>query len=488
MYQMRGFIKQNIHRFKTAAKKYREFLIGLFYLVVVAIVMWPQFLQKNPALIDDGTDLLQVRQLSYGQLFQIDLLEQQRTWPLRLQVRKVMYDLFGSKIGLHFLVWAGILWSVIWLFRQVCKKNAVPDIVAVTVPLLLLAEPSIYGNFYRLGTAEPLQTALLFLGIFFLMSEKITIATVFFVANLFVKETSIFYLLPFLTYLLISKKKWHFVVSLLFFLEFAALLVFKHEFVSGYYTARTYFSMEYLARAMHWQTWTFGLLLIVTTLLFFSNHFNVKRFFLLFLYLSTFAPFFIWNMGIQEYYQLPNHSIGMVIVIILLADFLRDEFKKQHLLLLLFIFMFYGYYLTKVLIPNTLLTIKYWQREYEIGGNLVGYLLITDLSEKSVYNAVRDFERHDKILLFVNGWRNNKAYIVPSGDKWTAAQSDDFIRQQLVDEAISEFSKSTTQDKILITDQPIFDLESTTERVAFCGDFMSNFQSCWYYVYLPKSK
>lgn len=472
---------------KTLFKEY--LLFPLLYLLVSTAMLWPQLQQPYPALIDDGTDMLMAKQLSFQQLFTIDLFSQERTWPLRMQYRKILYTLFGEKIEWHFGVNVLLLVAIFISIRLLLLQVGVKHWLSFFSPLLLAVLPSVYAATYRLGPVELIQASFYLIGLWFLVRKKYFVAVIIFTLNLFNKETSIFYLLPLGVYLLVMKKKWLLFLTGVITIGLLMLIWYKSDHLLANYITRSQFSWEYIAQGLKWNTWTYSLLFLNFILFVRKSTFKLKEVTLLVAYFSTFLPFFIWNIGQQYYYQLPNHLLGLLCLVMLLNDFFENSRNSiEKWLKLSLITVIFCWQLVTVLLPHSLLTTTHWQKVYYIGGNLAHFLMKNDLSNSHVYIAVADFEEHNKIEIYARDWRGRNIEFIPTSAQWYEYQSDYKMLEKLTAIAIEEFLADPNQNKVLISDQFIgSDVTNSFEVTPFCTKPDYKYKDCWFYVFTPKS-
>ncbi len=209
-------------------RKFSKYHIFIFYLIITVIFIFPLLFVHSPSLMDDGTDLLQVQQNSYINLFTNELFKSSRTCPLKLIHRKILFDLFGINLANHFLFQSILLLSSVLLVFKLLRQIEIKYILAILGGLIIYFLPGTAGNFYRLGTAEHLQL-LVFLISLVTIDSNWSVSFFFTVLNLFIKETSVFLLLvPFIWDIFFqSRVKKRILYSLIVTFLFIGLLSWK---------------------------------------------------------------------------------------------------------------------------------------------------------------------------------------------------------------------------------------------------------------------
>ena len=103
----------------------------------------------------------------------------------------------------------------------------------------------------------------------------------------------------------------------------------------------------------------------------------------------------------------------------------------------------------------------------------------------SLYISVFDFERHDKISMYANRWKDNKTDIQPDPKIWMDNENNWERRQVLTKKAESDFISDESPAKMLITTAPLFD-ESAYETRSFCNAKGAETFGCQFFVYQPR--
>lgn len=477
------------HLFSSFLKVYTHYfgwlVIALYALVAVGI-MRTQLQQHYPALIDDGTDLLLAKQLSAKDLFAMELFGQQRTWPLRMQYREMLYTAFGENIEWHFGFNAALLFALVLLLNRILTKLEVSKEVAAVAPVFVVFLPSVYEAFYRLGPMESIQTVTYLAALYALFCQQYLVGTLLFSLNLWHKETSVFYLIPLFLHLLLKRKKALLFIAGGVLTAFAMLIWYKTDHVSGSYVSQSRLSLEFIVHGFNWRSWSFYLLLINFVLLFNKSKSSLDKDTVLAAYLSTFIPYFIWDVGQQYYYQLPNHILGLLCLVFLSYDTWRDSGVFWKWLKLGFVAIVLFWQLVTTLIPHSLAVADFWYKEYVIGGKLVGFLLDNNLSNTKFYIAVRSFERHDKVFIYATEWRGRTVQVNPDPAAWAAAEADQAKLDMLSDQATQNFLLNPGTNKVLISDQYLTAEIDNLVKIPICTDKNSKRKDCWYYIFYPK--
>ncbi len=461
--------------------------VSIFLAVSVVGVMWPQYEHSGPALIDDGADLLQTRRLSLQQIVEIEIVDSQRTWPLRMAVRELLYSLFGTHAGLHFVAMSGVLWATLFSVVLLVRRANLQSKWILLLLVLLMISPTLYDNYYRLGTGEPIQFLLFLLGLLALEYRWYWTAVLIFAISLFSKETSLFYSLSLVFELMYFKKKWQLAVILPLLAGFAMMLFYKLQTMSDAYVARAGFDLGVIVMSLSPTSLTFKILAGIFVLVVLAQRYDRARVRLMVAYFLTFLPLFIWPIN-QFYYLFLNHSLGLICGTVLLHDIISNgsRLKKYVGLGLASLFLFL------VVWPSarfSLFTMQAWYQEYAIGGALANYLLTTDLSTKDVYVAVSDFERHDKIFVYLNYWKEGPHKSVPASVDWLSIENDVAERGRVAHETREQFFASSNPQKLLITTTALPEISPTEYSIlSFCSTPFFKRKECWYHIYQPRLK
>lgn len=461
-----------------------EVIVGVLLAVLSMGVMWPQWQQRYPSLIDDGIDLLQAKQQSYQDMLYSDLFEHQRTWPLRMVMRKTLYMLFETNVGWHFFVQTIVLFFTLVLVAIIVKRAKVHRSWMLITPLLMLVIPGVYGNFYRLGTGEPLQLLMLLIGLLFLERKRYKAAVLIFVANLLSKETSLFYSLPLFIDLLMQQQKKLLLAMSGLVTMFVLLLIYKQINISGPYVEQSGFDVNNIYLSLNPSSVTYQILVVNFVLLILTPLRERLRTILYLAYFATFAPLFIWPMN-QQYYLYPNHVLG-IICLTLSFDMTLQQVIRSIIWRAIFICAVSGYVLVKILLPSfwqSVYTANYWYQEYAIDGKLVEYLWQANLSEYEIYIDVPHFEHHDKVVLYLTAWpnRHNLNY-KPLQSEWLAAAENQIELSNISDRVVIQFMESQSNKKILLTSRSLRG-GGQFKVTPFCAQSIFRGTDCWFYAY-----
>lgn len=484
MKKLMSFLSRWFLTSKTFVYTHQLVIVFLFLAACAVGVMWPQFAHTGPALIDDGADLLQAKRLSLPNIIAVEILSSQRTWPLRLVVRELLYSAFGTDIGKHFMVMSGLLATTLWCVFMLVRRVKLNSWWAMIPAVLLLLSPALYDNYYRLGTGEPLQFLLFLLSLLALEYGWYWTAVAVMVVNLFSKETSVFYSLVCIAELLYLKKKQQFMVGSFAVVSFTLVLLYKLLTVGGTYVARAGFDLGVVVMSLSPNTLTFRLLALIFVLVVFIQKHDRARIRLLVSYFLTFIPLFLWPTN-QFYYLLLNHGMALVCSVVFFHDILDDHSLLKKAIGILGMFLFVG----SIVWPSiffSVFTIQRWYQEYATGGALANYLLTTDLADKDVYVSVPDFERHDKIFIYLHYWKEGPRSFIPDNRQWSRVEGKAQQRMMIAQEVQQEFLVAQSPNRLLITTTTNSALSSSDfERTDFCAIRPFGRKQCGFYIYQP---
>lgn len=471
-----------------ATKKFLflNWMIGVALLLGICsvVVLWPQYAHSGPALIDDGADLLQAKRLDLRTIVSIEVISSQRTWPLRLALRELLYSVFGINTGKHFMVMSGMLFTTLWCVFLLTRRAMLKSWWAIVPVVLLLFSPTLYDNYYRLGTGEPLQFLLFLLSLVALEYGWHWSAVAVLITNLFSKETSVIYSLVIIAELFYLKKKYQLIVASLAVVGFASLLLYKLQTIGGTYVAKAGFDLGVVVMSLLPTSFTFQFLTLIFVLVLFIQNYDRSRIRLLLAYFLTFIPLFLWPVN-QFYYLFLNHGLALICGTVLIHDLVVAHSQLKKILGLVGIVLFVAM-IARPSLFYSVYTVQRWYQEYSVGGALANYLLTTDLTNKDVYVSVPDFERHDKIFIYLHYWKEHPRRFIPDNSQWSLVETKAQQRVKIAQEVQQEFLAAKNSNRVLITTSANPALQSSDySKISFCGTPPFGKKQCGFFIYQP---
>ncbi len=421
----------------------------VIYAVLSFVLILPQLSIKYPSLIDDGTDMLDVRSNSVVTLLKREIIESSRTRPIHILYRKLLYSLFEDKVEYHYLT-NGIVVFVTAVFTFVILRELdVNFIYAYLAGLTLFIMPSVPANMYRLGTIEHLQAIFLLLGVLLILKRQHIASLIILFLACFIKETSIFYLLiPIFYFKFWYKEKKLLLFSSGLFAFVALVLSIKQLWMSDNYTNQLSFSFDHIVTASQLSPMIFGILFVGILVWRVGNSIEHKLIF--FTFLLSFLPFFIWGMTVYYYYLFVQ--IMSIIVLFSFSNQLLLRFQVGRKLsnattIVLVALMVLSNAPSFANVSESL----HYQALAE--GSLVQYLLTHDWTNYRVYSGISHYERNHKISVYISSWNHNvhNVTIIPTMKEWFAKPfADDAYRKHLAQESTDAFFRDSYRPRLLI--------------------------------------
>ncbi len=384
-----------------------------FYIVLAifsGLMMFPQLMIKYPSLIDDGVNFLTVKNNNFFQIFWHQLFIDERTRPLQLIFRKILFEIWGFNISGNFLAYTLLLFGVgvmVWkILEGIFNDNKIK-----WLSLLLFTLPGVYANFYRLGTDETIQLFSILVVIALVIRKKWKWGMIVMLISLLTKETSILFLMALLVFYLVNKRKKEAVWGVIGAGLFIFLVCFKYQFYeSATYIRTGELSWKHIMYSFTSHPVLAILVIVLPILLWIKRKALGERNALLMALLisSCIGEIVIWDVR-QEYYWLIIEvliSIGIAMAL--------SQIKYWPLMLVMLAYLNFN---------NTMYEIKYWHGKYLKDEVLVEYLLNKNWKNTNVYIDDNDFEENDKIRYYISSWNTGAKSIYPDTDIWLVNQT-----------------------------------------------------------------
>lgn len=457
--------------------------VFLTLLVSSLVLVSPQFFVKYPGLIDDGSDLLYVKEHSFWRIIFDQLFVGERSRPLRYIIKKILFEIFGLNVWGYFLVGAVLLALNAYILYLIMNRLKIKKWVIFWGTLFFLTSTPVIENFYRLGTDEGWQLLLLLIAMYHWLGKRKSLSLLFFITSLFIKESSWFYLLVPI-FFFYKEKRWRLlVVSAVVWLGFGDLTMFKFSHTSSIYIHKMSFSVLTL-----WQNFKLAKEYFFFLALIFFYFIKVRirtvtdrknRQLIWGLILVAMAPLFFWNMYTSYYYLILSTLI--VVALCYISSILPINLNIYALILLVFL-------LGVQIKFGSLKEMKTWHDGYIANGALSGYLLKNDFNKIKVFSKVDHYEMNDKIYIYIDEWKNNNgSNFVPDIEMWrgTAGDIDDTRRKKMAEESMESFIKSELNNKLLISEGQVVLNQGFLEE-AVCGQSIFSGKICKFYIYKPR--
>lgn len=445
-----------------------NFLVFLVILLTSVFIHKDSFSLNYPGLIDDGSDILDVKEISYPGIIKFSLTDQ-RTTPVRLLIRKILYDNYdGRNFYIYHVIKAITVAILIFLVYLILKNITGKKLLSALFSLSIFLLPQLYANSIRLGTEEIYQTIFLLLGVVCLQYKKYWLSFLFFLLNIFIKESGIFYILIPLYYFLdefFKKKKSilevikkllpYIIVCLFLMVTIIIKMLFLKE--NSHITRSIMLEQIYRNILVDRPIIIFGLVIIILDFCFLKKEKNEKI--LNVLAISSVFIYLIWNCN-QDYYYLPTTVFGCIYFSNTLIGLLKNKIY-QILIFILFMTMGYKFYNNV-----TKRYLNYYIKYERNMTSLTPFLIENDFSSALIYLDLNDFEKNDKARIYLTQWNKlNKS--IP---KIFSANYYDGINNL--------FLKENSNKKILITYLENSDLNASFNKKTIGDDF--------FYVYSVK--
>lgn len=462
---------------------FKEFRIFFLYFFLSILLLFPQFYTTHPTLIDDGTDLLTVKQMSYTALLQNELRFSERNRPLRMIYRKAFYSLFGTRLSYYFFVNALVLSATCYLLNYFLLIYNFSKYLAIPSSIFFMTLPSVAENYYRLGTDEPLQVLFLLIALITLIKNRHGLSIAIFSALLFIKETSIFFLIIPLIYFALNKKSKSFALTAFIGVIFSICMIWKIRTSTDVYIHQAMFNFKNIHLAYAISPILFYLLASIPLWFFIwrkKRYIPPDYVIIIALLVQSIFPLAIWKMD-TFYYYLPTQT-STLIYGVLTAHFCCVEFRisKRATLIVLNAMLII---ISAIYLPISLDTMKAGHYRHITEGALVSYILDHNLSGYSVYSAEEIFEKADKIYLYTTQWKTNNITPIFFPKPETLNKAKETSQEALsivANESYQLFDQDINPKSLLISPRKI---HSNYHEEPICGiDFFMG-KVCQYYVY-----
>lgn len=481
---------------KRLIKRYGEILLFLVINILNKLKAWllftllslvlisPQLLVKYPGLIDDGSDLLYVRDIGWWKIITDQLSNGQRLWFLRLIYRKILYEMFGLNMQGHFVVGGILLGTICFLLYLIVKRASKNKSIAMLLVTFFLMSPPSVANFYRLGTGEPLQLLLLLLALLASMDKKHGQSLCLLILCLFTKETAVFFLVVFLFYLLLKRSRL-LIVGLLILAIYITLIIRIYSMPGAVYIRQSFLSFGLLERNFNLTKLYIGVELLTFFVLIVSSLRHSRRsvnrlWWLLGLMISSNVFLIFWPMPndfrYSSYYFLLMAGLNVISLGAIIGN-LPGYWRK-----------IWCWVIVISILPvlfDSFLTARFWHERSIADGAMAGYLMNNNLSKTDVFSAINGLERNNKVYLYANEWGNRSKSFLPTMSSWvdTYGDSNSIRRIRLANESIDKFIRSGEKDRILVSDHELR-LSDAFVVEPVCGNSLFG-KLCDFFVYRP---
>ena len=386
-------------------------------------VMTPQFFVIRFNLIDDGQDILVVQQDTFNETI-MGTLHEGRFWPLRLIFRKAIYLTFGMFVPGHFIAMTLLLGFLLCIVAATLSAIRLTPWLSFFFCVIMLSLPGTYANFYRLGTVEPLQTALLMISLLALVRRSLVVSIGIWGISLLAKETSVFYGFPLVVYFVSIRKYRHAVLTGSMSMLFIWLMV-SVVLPKGGYSQNASFSLGGISHNLLFSIWNYwpiyigiignlciGVMLLLTNRM--SIHSKEVYIFILILafVVAGIFPFSIWSLW-DMHYVLPVQTF-----LVILSAYSIFLVSKTYFLQYFFVIPALYFISAIVFIPKSLEVARYWHQEYIYNGALVDYLLRELSGDIHVYSNIVDYEKNHKIFIYASNFLTRQTTFTPDMSTW----------------------------------------------------------------------
>lgn len=481
---------------KRLAKRYFKILMFLakktkilIYPLLSVLLVLPQLWVKYPGLIDDGSDMIQMGKENLGKIFWGEFYISERTWPFRLFFKKILFQLFHLNMWGYYLVGGLILGLICLLIVRICKKIGVSKNYSFIVPLIILFLPSVYANFYRLGTAEPLQLLFILLVYYFWLREEKWKVWLFSFFCLFSKENSWFLVAVFVWLSVGTKNKKYIVTMWMTWLGYFLIVLYKYLRPESVYIHQAGLTLNYLVSFIRNDFISISLdflAVISLGMVIFKERFNKKIFVLVFLWIGSLLPILLWNYS-QGYYQLIHQVMAVLIIFLGLSlgisgiKHLRNKYLEGS------IFVGFIVAVTYVFFRYDLPIVDYWHKREMVEGNLTEFLLKHDWVEVEIYSGISDYESNHKIFLYSNDWKNKPAKnFFPEINEWISHDFNDHEYFERQAELAKQNFIKTSNRKIYISNKDLFEFDGIYDKITICGESPFMKKECRFVIYYDK--
>ena len=418
-----------------------NFLVFLVILLASIFIHKDSFNLNYPGLIDDGSDIVEVKENSYIDLIKLSF-NQERTRPVRLIIRKILYDKYdGENFYIYHIINAVTVAVLIFLVYFILNISTRKKILSALFSLSIFLLPQLYANSIRLGTDEIYQVIFLLFLVISLHYKKYWFSFLFFLLNIFIKESGIFYILIPLYYFLdeffkkkksileVVKKLLPYITVCLFL---TVIMIIKMLFLkeNSYITRSVTLEQIYQNILINRPIVISILLIIILDLCFFRKE-KIEKI-LNILVISSVFIYLTWNCD-QDYYYLPTMIFGCICFSNVLIRLSKNKILQ---ILISVLFLAIGYKLYKNITKNYF---DYYLKYEERMISLTPFFIENDFSSGLIYFDLGGFEKNDKARIYLTEWNKiNKS--IP-----------EIISANYYDRVNDLFLKENSNKKILIT-------------------------------------
>lgn len=383
-----------------------NFLVFLVILLISVFIHKDSFNLNYPGLIDDGSDIIDAKETSYLGVIKFSLTDQ-RTRPVRLLIRKILYDKYdGENFYVYHIInaiTAAVLVFLVYLILNISTKK---KILSVLFSLSIFLLPELYANSIRLGTDEIYQVIFLLLSAISLHYKKYWFSFLFFSLNIFIKESGIFYIFIPLYYFLdeffknkksileVVKKLLPYIIICLFLAVtmIIKMIFFKeNSYITRSVTLEQIYQNIFINRPI-----IIGIFLIIILNLCFFRKEKIEKI-LNILVISSIFIYLTWNCD-QNYYYLPTMVFGCISFSNILIRLLKNKIL-QILISILFVMFGYKFYSD----TTTRSVDDYIKYERKIT-SLTPFLIGNNFSSSLIYLDLGGFEKNDKADIYLTEW------------------------------------------------------------------------------------
>jgi hypothetical protein len=466
----------------TIASRKQNLLVFFACAVLSILSLLPQLFVTDPYLMDDGVDYMNSKD-SFSAILHDYLFVNQRTWPLRVMYRKVLFMFFGMQIGYHFFVNAVLLTAVAFLFHLVVRNIASLSVSLIGI-LVLFTIPSVYSNTYRLGTSEILVSIVILGSLYCYLTRRFLLCSLILLTGLFIKETVFFYMIVFGIFFVPVQHAYLGVLSFIWAGLYAVIILSKIR-SGGLYIAQSVhpFSeqLNLLASAYNFNSRYFSYLGGGVCILLYNTSRGISKnrvgLLLLALSVGSVFPMALWNYS-QEYYWMPVSIVTLIFVLHVLHQWYSGIKNRFLVNAVRWIFPSFIILFVITSFPKIIDESGHLHRMYISTGPLVRFLMSNDFTKYHVYYLDWNYAFDTEMSFFVNKFNSQNVDYHPSQAKWVNSLPDDY--PTMYDE-VSDAYNLDEDRKILL--YPFgADIKCHDTYQAFCGRSPFMKSSCSYAV------
>lgn len=398
----------------------KPFWLLVFYIFVALVFLWPQLYSPGPNIIDDPSFIVQAKNSSLENFVRMHFMDKERFRPIYWMYRYTLFHTLGDNIPMWFVSQALLLASTFFALFLILSNVRGRTALSFLLPLFLFVFPTTTQNYYRLGTAEPLQILFLLTAIFSIL-KSYSIYPFFLIGFLLTKETGVFYLLPLLVTASVQKNQKALVQTLFIGLLIIINYLFIYSARTGYSTNFSFSFIPAFAQVVSYvRAFPEYFLFFFVALLVSYEMKKLMRVAPLYLFcFSSLVPLFFWFL-VQDYYLYPFIVFSLVLFAIGLRNFLHFRFalhtvSTRGLLAVVF------FVAIAISLLNTKSALSYWHREYMLNGALTRYLLSNNFSIVST-DTVGQEEVH-KIFMAASHYESLEIDFKPDLREWLRINS-----------------------------------------------------------------